>query len=95
MQQNNWAHDPHQHTAHLIEKGVGSRQFYQAIEQALPPVFSRKVASQAIGGLLSVKTMANLDAERLGPSVKVKIGSRVGYERDSFMTWLKGRIRAM
>lgn len=82
------------YTDSLFRKGVGSNQFFNAIEKALPPVFSRRTASQAIGGLMSSKTLSNLDALRQGPPARVRMGNRVGYERESFMKWLRERVRA-
>ena len=28
-----------------------------------------------------------------GPAVKVKIGKKIGYERDSFIRWLRGKMK--
>ena len=28
-----------------------------------------------------------------GPAVKVKIGKKIGYERDSFLQWLRGKMK--
>lgn len=88
-------HDEFQHDADLFTKDIGSRQFFNAIEQELPPVFTRQTASKAIGGLIFVKTFSNLDRLCQGPPVKVQMGSRVGYERVTFMQWLKTRIRSL
>lgn len=82
-----------QHTSDLFNKGIGSRQFIMALERELPPVFTRQTASHAIGGLMSPKTFSNLDALGQGPP-KVQLGSRVGYEKESFIQWLKGRLRS-
>jgi hypothetical protein len=83
----NYRHD-------LFSKGVGTSTFFDAIEKELPPVFSRQVASQKIGGLIAVKTLSNLDSLDKGPSVKVRIGSKVGYERSNFIAWLKEKMRS-
>ena len=77
----------------LVQHEINSPAFYKAIEAALPPVFTRKTASQAIGGLISPKTFSNLDALGQGPTVAGKLGSKVAYERDSFMRWLRQRLR--
>ncbi len=79
------AYQPH-HSTELHEN------IYQRLEKNLPPIFTRKTASQAIGGLISAKTLANLDSLGLGPIRKVKIGLKVGYEREDFIAWLKQRI---
>lgn len=78
----------------VLALGVGSRQFFTALEKSLPPVFTRKTASEAIGGLISPKTMSNDDALGRGPSEKVRIGNKVGYEKASFLLWLKNKIRS-
>ncbi len=76
----------------LLTHSVGSDAFFSAIEHALPPVFSRKKAEEVLGGLISAKTLSNLDALRTGPP-KIRSGSKVGYDRAGFMLWLRGRIK--
>lgn len=76
----------------LFNKGVGTQNFFDAIEKELPPVFSREIASQTIGGLISAKTMSNEDSLGKGPLEKVRIGSKVGYTRESFMAWLRNKL---
>lgn len=94
MSQPPWNNDELHHATDLFSKGIGNNQFFKAIERELPPVFTRQTASQAIGGLMSPKTLSNLDALGLGPTVRVNLGNRVGYERDSFLHWLKGRLHS-
>ncbi len=77
----------------LLTNSVGSRGFFTAIEQALPPVFSRKKAEKVLGGLISAKTLSNLDALRTGPH-RIWLGSKIGYKREEFMLWLTGRIKS-
>lgn len=67
--------------------------FYKTIEDSLPPIFTRQTASMAIGGLISPKTFANLDSKGQGPPVKRRLGTKVAYERESFVTWLRGRLK--
>lgn len=93
MSQHPWDHQSFQHTTNLFNMGIGSQQFFNAIENELPPVFTRQTASKTIGGLISAKTLSNLDAMNQGPP-KVHLGARVGYERESFVQWLKARIRS-
>ncbi len=71
---------------------IGSDQFFQAIEKALPPTFSRQTASQVLGNIIAPKTFANLDSLGQGPP-RVRLGSKVGYERESFMMWLRQRLK--
>lgn len=75
-----------------ISNLYGTDRFFDALEKELPPVFTRDVASRCMGGLLSPKSMSNADAMGIGPSVRVRIGKKVAYERASFMTWLRQRL---
>lgn len=76
----------------ILSQNIKSSGFLQTIKNNLPPVFTRQTASKVIGGLMSAKTFSNLDAKGEGPQVKVKIGSKVGYERESFVRWLGERL---
>ena len=77
---------------YLFRRDEGAEAFFKAIEQALPPVFSREYAARAIGGLVSAKTMSNADSLGQGPAVKVRVGQKVGYTREAFIAWLRNRI---
>lgn len=78
----------------LFESGIGSRQFFSVLEKELPPVVDRRTASKILGNLISVKTMSNDDALGKGPKESVYLGRRRGYTRDSFLEYLKGKIRS-
>jgi len=41
------------------------------------------------GGLFHRKTLGNIDVRGEGPQVRVRIGKKVAYERDSFIQWLR------
>ena len=87
-------HAQFQYANQLFTQNIGSEAFFTAVENSLPPVFTREVAAQAIGGLISVKTMSNEDSLGRGPVGKVRIGSKVGYTREAFMVWLRGKLRS-
>ena len=63
--------------------------FFQKLAQTLPPVFTREEAARHLGGLFRAKTLRNIDVRGEGPSLRVKIGKKVAYERDSFLDWLR------
>ncbi len=86
------AYDQGAHNQGVLMHDIGSSAFFTALEQSLPAVFTRHTASQALGGLIAVKTFSNLDALGQGVPNKVRIGNKVGYERDSFIQWLKARL---
>ena len=63
----------------------------------IPQERSRSIGScllyTSIGRIFSAKSMSNVDALGTGPAVKVKIGKKIGYERDSFIRWLRGKMK--
>lgn len=65
--------------------------FISALRQTLPPTFSRKVAADALKGVFSAGRLATLDSKGEGPG-GVRIGRVVAYERESFLSWLEGRM---
>ena len=71
----------------------GDEIFFDQLRKELPPVFTREFASEKIGRIFSAKSMSNADALGTGPAVKVRIGKKIGYERDSFLQWLRGKIK--
>lgn len=80
-------------TQNLFKLGIGDCKFFHAIEKELPPVFDRQTASKTIGNLITVKTMCNDDSRGVGPKESVYIGKRKGYTRESFLEYLKNKIR--
>lgn len=64
--------------------------FFTSLESTLPPVFSREEAARHLGGILTAKTLNNIDCLGNGPEVRVRIGKKIGYERTNFVNWLRG-----
>ena len=63
--------------------------FFTKLESALPPVFTREEAARHLGGLLSAKTLNKIDYKGEGPEVRVRVGKKIGYERETFVQWLR------
>lgn len=63
-----------------------------SLRDSLPAIFTRDDAARRLGGLLSAKTLANMDAHGIGPTLKQRIGKKVAYERESFLTWVESRF---
>lgn len=59
----------------------------------LPATFTRQYICEKLGGLISPKTLSNLDSKGEGPMSKVALGRRVSYERDDFLDWLEKRVK--
>ena len=94
MQHRNWHHD-FEYSNNLFNKGIGSEEFFRAIEVALPPVVSRAELARITGGLISVKTLSNEDALHKGPRERVRAGSKVGYSKASAMAYLRNKIQLL
>ena len=62
------------------------------IAQAGCPIISRREAARLSGGLISEKTLANLDCLGEGPGEKIRIGKRIGYPVESYASWFADRI---
>ncbi|RHH19731.1 hypothetical protein [Desulfovibrio legallii] len=91
MQHRNWHHD-FEYSDNLFNKGIGTEEFFRAIEVALPPVVSRAELARLTGGLISAKTLSNEDALQKGPRERVRAGSKVGYTRASAMAYLRKKL---
>ncbi len=57
----------------------------------LPPVIARREVREKLGGIISPKTLANLDSQGLGPDGKHRIGNRVFYDTSKLLAWLDAR----
>lgn len=64
----------------------------EKLTKALPPVFGRPAVTALFPGIITSKTLANLDSSGDGPP-RYQTGGRVFYEREEFLTWLGKRIR--
>ncbi|MBB5143685.1 hypothetical protein [Desulfovibrio intestinalis] len=92
MQHRNWHHD-FEYSDRLINTGIGTEEFFKAIEVALPPVVSRAELARITGGLISAKTLSNEDALQKGPRERVRAGAKVGYTKASAIAYLRKKIK--
>lgn len=65
----------------------------EKLRNELPPTFTRQFVCEKLGGILTPKTLANLDSLCEGPASRIRIGKKIGYERDDFLTWFEKRIK--
>lgn len=94
MHQKHWHHD-FEYSDRLINTGIGSEEFFKAIEVTLPPVVSRAELARLTGGLISTKTLSNEDALQKGPRERVRAGSKVGYSKASAMAYLRKKLKLL
>lgn len=63
---------------------------FEHLRKNLPPIISRDHVSEILGGVISAKTLANLDSEGKGPK-RIRVGRKVIYLTDDFLKWLENR----
>ena len=64
--------------------------FEQMMSRWPSAIVARTMIYDFSGGLISAKTMANLDCQGIGPE-RVKVGRKTGYPIDSLVAWLRER----
>ncbi len=64
----------------------------EQLKRDFPPVFGRTAVDKLLPGILTSKTLANLDSAGLGPK-SYKHGRKVFYEKNEFLDWLSHRVR--
>ena len=63
----------------------------ESLRNNLPPVFNRKTVQATMGQIINARTLANLDCQKKGPPRKY-LSKTVVYERETFLTWLEGKL---
>lgn len=76
----------------MFKRQSKNENFFKGLEEALPPVFTRKTASRMTGGLFTPRTLSNLDAAGKGPASKIRVGKNIIYEKLDFIEWLQTSI---
>jgi hypothetical protein len=56
----------------------------------LPPLISRDHVGELLGGVISSKTLANLDSLGAGPK-RMRMGRKIVYMTVDFLEWLASR----
>ena len=56
----------------------------------LPPLISRDHVEKLLGGVISSKTLANLDSLGEGPK-RMRVGRKVVYKTEDLLEWLASR----
>lgn len=62
------------------------------IESWSAPLVARAEVGRFSGGLLHPRTMANIDAQGIGPG-KIVVGGKVAYDRDGLARWVESRAK--
>lgn len=63
-------------------------EFRQLLLNRLPPVVARKDVERQLGGVVSMKTLANADSSGKGPLGAYVVGRSVVYPAESLVRWI-------
>lgn len=55
------------------------------------PFVAREKIGEFTGGIISPKTMANLDSAQSGPKGRITVGRKVAYPVNELVIWLESR----
>lgn len=82
------------HAKNTQDTGIqsSSNDIFANLRDTLPPLLSRKKVGEALQGIISPRTLANLDSTRNGPP-RIKVGNKVVYEKEHFFQWLEARTK--
>ena len=65
--------------------------FSSLAEKWPSPFVARQEVEKFTGGIMSVKYLANLDCQGLGPKGRLKVGRKIAYPVCDFISWLEAR----
>jgi hypothetical protein len=65
---------------------------FQEFKTNLPPIISRDRVEALLGGIISSKTLANLDSLGEGPR-RMRVGRKVAYRTGDLLDWLSNRSK--
>ena len=68
-------------------------QIFENISRIAPEVITRKKLHELTGGLVSEKTLANLDSLGDGIQPRLRIGGKVAYPKQAAIDFLKNRCQ--
>jgi len=64
------------------------------LAEKLPPIISRDHVEIHLGGIISPKSLANLDSLGKGPK-RMRIGRKVAYLTPDLLNWLENRTKKL
>jgi len=67
---------------------------FENLSKTLPPLISRDHVEDYLGGVITAKTLANLDSEGKGPKL-MRIGRKVAYMTADLLEWLSQRLKPL
>lgn len=63
-------------------------EFRQLLLNRLPPIVARKDVGKQLGGVITMKTLANADASGRGPLGTYVVGRSIVYRSEALVDWI-------
>ena len=76
-----------------MQDQITIEQIFENLSRTAPEIITRKKLHELTGGLVSEKTLANLDSLGEGIQPRMRIGGKVAYPKQAAITFLKQRCR--
>jgi len=74
-----------------MQDPITIERIFENLSSKSPELITRKKLQELTGGLVSEKTLANLDSEGCGIQPRMRIGGKIAYPKDAAIAWLKSR----
>lgn len=59
------------------------------------PFVARQEMEEFTGGIISIKYLANLDCQGLGPKGRIRVGRKIAYPVQSVIEWMEARAEVV
>ena len=76
-----------------MQDQITIEQIFENLSRTAPEIFTRKKFHELTGGLMSEKTLANLDSLSEGIQPRLRIGGKIAYPKEAAISWLKNRCK--
>jgi hypothetical protein len=75
----------------IMQNQISIEQIFDNLSRKAPEILTRQKIHELTGGLISSKTLANLDSEGDGIQPRLRIGGKVAYPKEAVIEFLKRR----
>ena len=76
-----------------MQDHISIEEIFNNLSRKAPEIVTRKKLYELTGGLVSEKTLANLDSLGEGIQPRMRIGGKVAYPKAAAITFLKQRCK--
>ena len=72
---------------------ISIEQIFENLSRSAPEILTRKKLHELTGGLVSEKSLANMDSLGEGIQPRLRVGGKVAYPKEAAIVWLKNRCK--